>query len=158
MKRGLHLFRLLYTIKCLHISIGTYSHCFVPKLAINGDVGWLSAEQRLWYNMLWYWNRLTDMDNWWLCKKVLLWDNSKCTNNWSAKVKDIMNKLGFTRNFEHLESCDINTGKTLLHDVYAILVSKTINSSKMKNICNFKTSYTVEKWAISWDYSTFHPP
>ena len=57
------------------------------------------------------------MDNSRSYKKVFLWDYIICTNNWSAEVKIIMNKL-VVRNFEHLDSSDINTGKKLLHDMY----------------------------------------
>ena len=45
-------------------------HRFAPKLAINGDVGWLPAKERCWYNMIRYWNRFINMDNTRLCKKV----------------------------------------------------------------------------------------
>ena len=50
------------------------------------------------------------MDNSRICKKAFLWDYSICTINWGAEVKEIMNKLGFTRNFDNLESCDTDTG------------------------------------------------
>ena len=33
-------------------------HRFAPKLAINGDVGWMPAKELRWFNMLRYWNRL----------------------------------------------------------------------------------------------------
>ena len=35
-------------------------HRFAPKLAVNGDVGWLPAKERRWCNTLQYWNRLID--------------------------------------------------------------------------------------------------
>ena len=82
-------------------------HRFAPKLAINGDVGWLPAKERQWYNMLRYWNKLINMDNSRICKTVFLSDCSICTNNWCAEVKEIMNKLGFTRKFGNLQFCDI---------------------------------------------------
>ena len=94
-------------------------HRFAPKLAINSDVGWLPAKERRWSNMLRFWNRLINMDNSRLCKKVFLWDYNIFTNNWSAEIKDIMNKLGFIRQFEHLECYDVVGSKTGLHDMYA---------------------------------------
>ena len=64
-------------------------HRFAPKLAINGDVGWMPTRERRWYNMARYWNRLVNMDDNRICKKVFLWDYMICRNNWSAEVKDI---------------------------------------------------------------------
>ena len=124
-------------------------HRFAPKLAINGDVGWLPAKERRWCNMLRYWNKLIHMDNSRICKKVFLWDYSICTNNWCAEVKEIMNKLGLTRNFDNLEACDIDTGKLLLHDMYARDWSrKIVTVPKLRTYVTFKTSYTVEKYVL----------
>ena len=67
-------------------------HRFAPKLAINGDVGWLPAKERRWYNMLCYANRLMNMDDSRICKNIFLWDYSICVNNWGAEIKGIMNK------------------------------------------------------------------
>ena len=72
-------------------------HRFAPKLAINGDVGWLPAKERR-YNILRYWNKLINIGNSRICQTVFLWDCSIRTNKWCAEVKEIMNKLGFTRN------------------------------------------------------------
>ena len=49
-------------------------HRFAPKLAINGDMGWLPTKERRWFNILRYWNRLVNMDEVRICKKVFLWD------------------------------------------------------------------------------------
>ena len=78
-------------------------HRFPPKLAINGDIGWLPAKERRWCNILRYWNRLIQMDK----KYIFLWDYNICRNNWSADAKCIMNKIGLSQRFEHLEVCDI---------------------------------------------------
>ena len=59
------------------------------------------------------------MDNIRLCKRVFLWDHNICANNWSAEVKDIMNKLGLARNFDQLQCCDVNRCKAHLLDVYS---------------------------------------
>ena len=75
-------------------------HRFAPKFAINGDVGWLPTKERRWFNILRYWNRVVNMDEGRVCKKVCLWDYNICHNNWSSEVKDIMTKICLTRNFE----------------------------------------------------------
>ena len=110
--------------RSLRYSLGV--HRFAPNLAFSGDVGWLPAKERRWCNMLRYWYKLINMDNSRICKNVFVWDHSICTNNWCAEVKEIMNKLGFTRNFDNVEACDIDTGKLLLHDMYARDCSRKI--------------------------------
>ena len=124
-------------------------HRFAPKLAINGDVGWLPAKERRWYNMLRYWNRLINMDNSRICKKIFLSDYSICRNNWSSEVKHIMNKLGLIRNFDNLECCDIITSKPLLYSSYAEGWSeKILTVPKLRTYITFKTSYTAEKYVL----------
>ena len=124
-------------------------HRFAPKLAINGDVGWLPAKERRWYNMLRYWNRLINMDNSRICKKIFLWDYSICRNNWSSEIKPIMNKLGLIRNFDNLQCCDINTSKPLLYSSYAEGWSeKILTVPKLRTYITFKTTYTAKKCVL----------
>ena len=60
-----------------------------------------------------------------------------------------MNKLGFTRNFDNLEACDIDTGKLLLHDMYTRDLSRKIFTvPKLRTYVTFTTSYTVEKYVL----------
>ena len=89
-------------------------HRFAPKLAINGDVGWLPTKERRWFNILKYWNRLVNMDEVRNCKKGFLWDYYICHDNWSSEVKDIMTKIGLTRNFESLSPCNLADVKVSL--------------------------------------------
>ena len=124
-------------------------HRFAPKLAINGDIGWLPAKERRWYTILRYWNRLINMDNSRLCKKVFLWDYNICTNNWSADIKYIMNKIGLTRCFERLEACDTNSGYKRLQEVYTHEWNqKLLSVPKLRTHRTYKTSYNVEKYVL----------
>ena len=124
-------------------------HRFAPKLAINGDIGWLPAKEQRWYNMLRYWNKLIHMDNSRLCKKVFLWDYNICTNNWSAEIKYIMSKIGTTRCFEQLEVCDTKNVNKLLHDMHANDWSQKILSvPKLRTYRTYKTTYNIEKYVL----------
>ncbi|CAG2247352.1 HARBI1 [Mytilus edulis] len=89
-------------------------HKFAPKLAINGDVGWLPSKERRWCNMVRYWNRLMDMDNSRLCKRVFLWDYELSTNNWSTSVRTIMSLVGMDDNFQQMLKCDVNSDNTII--------------------------------------------
>ena len=60
-----------------------------------------------------------------------------------------MNKLGFIRQFEHLECCDVVGSKTGLHDMYASEWSqKILITPKLRTYVTFKNSYAVEKYVL----------
>ena len=71
-------------------------HRFTPRVAINGDVGWLPSKERRCVNMVRYWNRLLDMDSNRLCKKVFQWNYYICRNNWSSEFKTILSSLNLS--------------------------------------------------------------
>ena len=122
-------------------------HRFTPKLAINGDVGWLPIKERRWLNILRYWNRLVNMDESRICKKFFLWDNNICHNKWSSEVKDIMMKIGLTRNFESISPCNLADVKVSLQNLYARGWSaKTLTVPKLRSYVTYKTAYCSEKY------------
>ncbi|XP_063446895.1 uncharacterized protein LOC134726422 [Mytilus trossulus] len=95
-------------------------HKFAPKLAINGDFGWLPSKERRWCNMdrmVRYWNRLMDMDNSRRCKRVFLWDYELSTNNWSSSVRTIMSLVSMDDNFQQMLKCDV---------ILAFAITKTL--------------------------------
>ena len=69
--------------------------------------------------MIRYWNRLINMDDSRLCKKVFLWNYSICGDNWCAEIKDILSKIGMTRSFENKEVCILNNAMVKLFKLYA---------------------------------------
>ena len=82
-------------------------------------------------------------------KRCFLWDHNICANNLSAEVKDIMNKLGLTRNFDQLQCCDVNRCKAHLLDIYSSDWSrKTQSVPKWRTYVTFKDSYNVEKYVL----------
>ena len=82
-------------------------------------------------------------------KNIFLWDYNICRNNWRAYVKCIMNKIGLSQCFEHLEVCDINNGNQLLYDMCTRDWSHKIQTvSKLRTYRTFKTSYNVEKYVL----------
>ena len=49
-------------------------HPKIPLLALEGDMGWNSCNIRQHINMVWLWNRLINMDDNRLTKRVFKWD------------------------------------------------------------------------------------
>ena len=58
-----------------------YAITFTPILALNGAMGWTILLHRRWLNIIRLWNRLVDMDDDRLTKKVFVYDFNKNTNS-----------------------------------------------------------------------------
>ena len=69
------------------------------------------------------------------------------TNNWSAKIKYIMIKIGTTslRGFEQLEVCDTKNVNKFLHDMHTNdWFQKIVSVPKLRTYRTYKTTYNVE--------------
>ena len=110
---------------------------------------WGGCQQRNVAGILRYWNRLVNMDEVRICKKVFLWDYYICHNNWSSEVKDIIAKIGLTRNFESLSPCNLAYIKVSLQiqNLYARgWPAKTLTVPKVRSYVTYKTTYCSEKY------------
>ena len=62
-------------------------HRFTLILALSGDMGWTISVHRRWLNIIRLWNRLVDMDDDRLTKKVFVYGFNKNTNStWCSEV------------------------------------------------------------------------
>ena len=127
-------------------------HRFTPILAINGDMGWPLSLHRRWINMLRLWNRLIDMDNNRLTKKIFLYDFQKYMNNsWCSEIKFIFDKLGLAAQFYNMQRCDINMHEKLLFRNYSNdWTNKTRDISKLRTYITFKTEYNTEDYVKAY--------
>jgi hypothetical protein len=91
-------------------------HRFAPNLAVNGDAGWVSCTTRRRTEMLRFWNRIVDMSDSRLTKKVFMWDYSKRTNkgNWNSDVYKLFSKIDKVDIYRGLTKVDIQVAKGLL--------------------------------------------
>jgi hypothetical protein len=80
---------------------------FAPKVAIQAEVGWMTPKYRRIQRMLSFWNRLIQMDNNRLTKKLFNYDYNLRENNWSAEMEQIFNFIGYPSHFDDLTCCDI---------------------------------------------------
>ena len=125
-----------------------HKQAFSWRGSINGEVGWLTTKERHWFNMIRCWNRLINMDNLRLCKKVLLWDYSICGDKWSAEIKDVLSKIGMARSFENKEICNLNNTRVKLFFNYMRQNGsrKSQMYQKLRTYATYKTSYNVERY------------
>ncbi len=69
-------------------------HPTTPLLALEGDMGWNSCQIRQLINMIRLWNRMINMDENRLTKRVCKWDYIIC-KNWCFEVKEIFHSDKF---------------------------------------------------------------
>ncbi len=80
--------------RAAHYYLGVHSK--TPILALNGDMGWSSTNLLRHIKMTKYWNRLINMNDDRLIKRLFLYDKSQCKNNWSSDFKSLCNVAGMS--------------------------------------------------------------
>ena len=121
---------------------------FAPILGIQGEIGWRLCQNRVNLGILRYWNRLINMNDNRLCKKVFLWDRSLTRDNWSYYVQDLFEKLNMD-NFERLIPCDIKVSACKMDsdDMYEWLCNLS-TKPKLRSYRKIKFNKLVEKYVI----------
>ncbi len=109
-------------------------HRFAPILGHVGDMGWGSNKSRWKLNILRLWNRLVEMDDNRLLKKVFLWDRDQHSNNnksnFCAQVKQILTDCDKRSSYTNQNAVDIGNMK-------AIFMEKDVNNweNSVKDKC-----------------------
>ena len=122
-------------------------HRFAPNLAIWGDMGWLSTQNKRHECMLRLWNRFVNMNNHRLCKQIFLHDVHLCSGNWSSEIYKIFSEVNMIHLFENLESADIPTIKDIKHEYHKDFWETNRHSTpKLRTYNTFKYDYCVENY------------
>ncbi len=79
-----------------------------PLLALEGDMGWNSCKIRQLINMICVWNRLINMDENRLTKRVFKWDYI-IYKNMCFEVKEIFSSIQLQRIYDDMNECSLNT-------------------------------------------------
>ncbi len=77
-------------------------HQKAPLHAITGDIGWTSCVIRRHVEMIRLWNRLVNMEDSRITKRIFNWDYELLCNNWSSEVKHIVLKMKLCLILNHL--------------------------------------------------------
>ncbi len=84
-------------------------HPKTPLLALAGDFGWINTQIKRQCNMMKYWNRLIEMDNERLTKKIFLYDYHNCDkNNWCSEMKMLFHSVDMNDVFDNMLMCDVD--------------------------------------------------
>ena len=80
----------------------------ITILAITGDMGWVVSTNRRWANVLRLWNRLANMNEKRLKKKVFNHDYSMTEGKyWCSEVKTILTKVDLLTHFHNKTPVDL---------------------------------------------------
>lgn len=123
-------------------------HNFASNAAINGDMGWTPAHIRHKINMLRFWNRLIEMDNERITKKVFMYElNNMQQKTWCAEVKQLLSLLGLSQCFDELSCIDLEQVLSQLNNKHKEnWMSEIENKPKLRTYRIFKYSFEVEPY------------
>ena len=122
-------------------------HKFTPNAAITGDMGWIQPMFSRYLCMIRFWNRLIEMHDDRLTKKVFLYDYEKCCKNWNSEIKDIFVKLDMENIFNERIVCDLNHVKTKIHEIMERNWRQEVNKkAKLRTFKTFKTELQAEPY------------
>ena len=94
-------------------------HRFASTEALLGDMGWPTARSRHKLLLLKYWNRLCNLDDSRITKKIFNWDRRFCNNRgtWSYCVKHLFSEIDCEDLFHSVAPCDIDHAQSIIIDV-----------------------------------------
>ena len=94
-------------------------HRFAPVDALLGDMGWLSARNRHKLLILNFWNRLCDLPNSRLTRKVFDWDRkfSNIRGTWAYAVKQILIDINCRDLFDDASPCNTDLAKNVIENL-----------------------------------------
>ena len=75
-------------LRAIRYFFGVHNKAPIPGLL--GDMGWPKIKYRNYKNIMLIWNRMIDMDDTRLTKKIFKWDYELLKQNWSDDVKHIL--------------------------------------------------------------------
>jgi hypothetical protein len=92
-------------------------HNKAPLLSLQGDMGWAESNDRHIVEMFRLWNRFIKLEDGSITKKIFLWDKQNCNQNWSAEVKQILDKIGMSECFHECRIVDLKIVMSKLNEI-----------------------------------------
>ncbi len=131
--------------RAIRIYLGV--HRFSSNHAINGDIGWTMSSTRRKVAMIRFYNRLLDMPETRLTKRVFLWDKCQATHGWAHEIQCILNDNGLSELYVNGSKCQEERIWALLHEKDCTKwISSVSNSPKLRTYALFKKDYCVEPY------------
>ena len=123
-------------------------HKFCPLPALSGDIGWLPCRYRRYISIIRYWNRLIQMNNERLTKKVFLHDYDQNSNNsWSNDVENIFDSVNLLTHYENKSVCNISKLESNVKILNQNVWYEHIHClPKLRTYILFKSEYCTENY------------
>lgn len=133
--------------RAIHYFLGT--HKFTPNLAINGDMGWVPSRVRRKVEMLRLWNRLVNMADGRLTKRIFLWDK-KIKGNWSKDIETVLRAAHMENKFVSNSRVDLTCLRKILFDNVCSEWKQDVKDvSKLRTYITFKEEYKSEPYLFN---------
>ncbi len=122
-------------------------HKFTPITGLLGELGWLTSKYNNWINMLRLWNRIININNDRLIRRIFNFEYKMNKINWCNQIKIIMDKLDLTSCFTHQTTCNIDDAKIRINKMYCIEWQAKLNTTaKLRTYRIFKGKFEMEKY------------
>ena len=134
--------------RAMRVCLGV--HRFAPINGLIGDKGWLPLNHMRQIELIRYWNRLINMDNDKLTKKIFTFDyNSKKPKTWCSSIEQVFKYLNMHDTFENVILCPLpkveNNIKDIFHKEWKAQIDK---KPKLRFYPIFKTIPEQENYVI----------
>ena len=127
-------------------------HSKSSNLASRGDVGWTDPDVRRKLEMIRMWDRLVNMDDSRLTKRVFLWDYNQ-PHGWCSDMKKIFSSIGLNNLYETISINGFSTRSLLSYaenklktDQFDKWNSDIINQPKLRTYVQIKNEYKCENY------------
>ena len=113
-----------------------------------GDMGWISQTLGRYICMVRFWNRLVNMSNDRITKKIFLWDKTK-QNGWCSEISKIFHTLQLSEYYNSSTSCNLQYCKEkVTNKMSEIWLLEVDSKPKLRTYKSFKTSFGLEKYVF----------
>ena len=110
-------------------------------------MGWVSTKIGQHVNMVRFWNRLINMNENRLTKRIFMWDFTLSNNNWSMDMFNLLSNYGMQHYYYELTECNINELKSKEVEIgEERWFSEMNNKPKLRTYATFKTKYEKETY------------
>ena len=126
-------------------------HSYAPNYATQADMGWTPAHIRRKICMVRFWNRLIQMDDSRLTKRIFLWDMSQKKKNWSQELSTILESIGKKDSYRNLEIINIQEAWSKLFETHCLEWKELVKQKpKLRTYRQFKQGYGVEPYCTRY--------
>lgn len=123
-------------------------HKYSAKVAVEGDMGWVSCFVKQRCEMVRLWNRLVQLPEERLTKKIFNWDRAH-NHPWSREISAIFSSSDLHICFINNLQCNVSTVKEKLFQTQKEQWMEEIwNKAKLRHYVQFKEDYFTEPYIL----------